>query len=92
MSLIFSSTKKQKILKSACTESTYLFICIQEKYSSRDTIPLTINLAVMKEISGEKTKRDVVIKHLNIAKKTPVPLLIRGTCLTTTYSIIFPRC
>ncbi len=46
MSLIFSSTKQQKIVKSSqpCTERTYLFIINLNKYSSRDTIPLKLNL------------------------------------------------
>ncbi len=46
MSLIFSSTKKQKIVKtiSACTESTYL-LCNKplKNYSSRDTILLAMS-------------------------------------------------
>jgi hypothetical protein len=47
LSLIFSSTKQQKIVKNSqpCTERTYLFIIkLKKKYSSRDTIPLKLNL------------------------------------------------
>ncbi len=38
----FSSTKKQKIVKTirACTESTYFYHQTSKKYLARDTIPL----------------------------------------------------
>jgi hypothetical protein len=42
MNLIYSSTKKQKLVQtvSACTESTYLLLKAFKKYTSRGTIPL----------------------------------------------------